>query len=133
MPYYERIFLRSILAARVGFKKNNDAMRKDVATNRERNQLLQMASGDVQEGLVNHYIENLRDLDEKRAILDFQIQDMLHEMDTAATYENINPDDKLEDLPQEKSQIKQLVDKLVERQKELEAQLEQLKKIYEQE
>ena len=108
-------------------------MRKDVATNRERNQLLQMASGDVQEGLVNHYIENLRDLDEKRAILDFQIQDMLHEMDTAATYENINPDDKLEDLPQEKSQIKQLVDKLVERQKELEAQQEQLKKIYEQE
>ena len=29
LPYYERIFLRSILAARVGFKKNNDAMRKE--------------------------------------------------------------------------------------------------------
>lgn len=37
IPYYERIFLRSILAARVGFKKHNEAMKKDINTNKEKN------------------------------------------------------------------------------------------------
>lgn len=32
-----------------------------------------MASGDVQEPLLHHYIDNLKDLDEKRQLLDFEI------------------------------------------------------------
>lgn len=47
LPYYERIFLRSIMAARVGYQQKNTQMKKDVQTNKERNQVLQMASGEV--------------------------------------------------------------------------------------
>ena len=37
LPYYERIFLRSIMAARVGYQQKNTQMKKDVQTNKERN------------------------------------------------------------------------------------------------
>jgi hypothetical protein len=47
LPYYERIFLRSTIAARVGFEFRNFATKKEVKSNKERNQVLQMASGEV--------------------------------------------------------------------------------------
>lgn len=37
-------------------------------------------------------------------------------MDTQASFENVNPDDKLEDLAPEQGKIQQLVNKMVERQ-----------------
>ena len=49
LPYYERIFLRSILAARVGYQQKNTAMKKNVENNKERNQVMQMAGGEVQD------------------------------------------------------------------------------------
>ena len=49
LPYYERIFLRAVIAARVSYQFRNLTGKKEVKSNRERNQLLQMASGEVQE------------------------------------------------------------------------------------
>jgi hypothetical protein len=46
LPYYERIFLRAINAARVAFKPKDLAGKKDIRGNREKNQILHMASGD---------------------------------------------------------------------------------------
>ena len=66
LPYYDRIFLRAILAARVDFQFKNNSMRRGVRDNKERNQVLQMASGDVQDEATLKYIANLKDLDEKR-------------------------------------------------------------------
>lgn len=37
LPYYERIFLRSIMAARVGYQQKNHQMKKDIQNNREKN------------------------------------------------------------------------------------------------
>lgn len=51
-----------------------------------------MASGDVQDKAMHEYVDNLRDLDEKRRGLDFEIQDLLAEIDTEATYSNVEPE-----------------------------------------
>lgn len=68
------------------------------------------------------YTENLRDLDEKRKGMDIEIQDLLLEIDTEATFENLDPETGgLADLP-EGSKIGQLVSKLISRQKEVEEQ-----------
>ena len=40
-------------------------MRRGVRDNKERNQVLAMASGDVQDEATRAYIANLKDLDEK--------------------------------------------------------------------
>ena len=80
-----------------------------------------MASGEVQERPMQHYTENIKDLDEKRQGLDFEIQDLLAEMDTQASFEGLDPDQKHEELTKD-SKISILVDKLIERQKEIEAQ-----------
>ena len=48
-------------------------MKKDVTGHKEKNQILQMASGDVQEEPMHRYIHNLKDLDEKREVFDVEI------------------------------------------------------------
>ena len=120
VSYYERIFLRAVIAARVSFGFKNLTARKEVKSNKERNQLLQIASGECQEPAMQVYVDRLRDLDEKREGLDFEIQDMLLELDTQATFADITQDAKLTDLPKD-SKVGTLVGKLVERQKEIEA------------
>ena len=47
LPYYERVFLRAVLNARVDFRRKNVAMKKDIRNNAEKNQIIQMASGEV--------------------------------------------------------------------------------------
>ena len=46
LPYYERIFLRAVVAARVGFQFRHLTNKKDVRSNRERNQIMGMASNE---------------------------------------------------------------------------------------
>ena len=41
-----------------------------------------MASGEVQERPMKHYTDHIKELDEKRQGLDFEIQDLLAEIDT---------------------------------------------------
>ena len=73
LPYYERVFLRAVLNARVAFRKKNVATKKDIRNNAEKNQIIQMASGEVQDQGMLKYVDNLRDLDEKRGDLDYEI------------------------------------------------------------
>ena len=73
LPYYERIFLRLMIAARVNFTYRHLTNKKKVRSNREKNVLLGFASGDGQEEELKRYINRLQDLDEKRAGLDFEI------------------------------------------------------------
>jgi hypothetical protein len=99
LPYYERIFLRSTIAARVGFEFRNFATKKEVKSNKERNQVLQMASGEVYDDKMRVYTQNLRELDLKREGLDFEIADMIMEMDTVASFQDLPENAKLEDIP----------------------------------
>ena len=40
LPYYERVFMRSLIAARVTFAAQNDSQRQEVRLNRERYQVM---------------------------------------------------------------------------------------------
>lgn len=115
LPYYERIFLRAVIAARVSFQYRNLVGRKEVKSNKERNQLLQMASGEVQERTMQQYLDVFRDLDAKRQGLDFEIQDLLDELDTTATYEDISPETTTADHFPTDSKVGILIAKMLER------------------
>ena len=71
LAYYERIFLKSVIAARTGYQFRNLTLKKDIKSNKERNQLLQMASGEVQQKDMHEYLDVLRQLDARREGLDF--------------------------------------------------------------
>jgi len=47
---------------------------------------------------MKHYVRTLEDLDEKRIGLDFEIQDLLNEVDTEATFEGIPPNPTLDEI-----------------------------------
>ena len=57
-----------------------------------------MASGEVQERPMKHYTDHIKELDEKRQGLDFEIQDLLAEIDTQASFEGMDPTQKPEEL-----------------------------------
>ena len=83
------------------------------------------------------YTENIRDLDNKRQGLDFEIQDLLAEMDTEASQTDLiqpkkekSGDEQDSDEQPPPTKMQQLVNKLVERQKEIEAAQEALKRVY---
>lgn len=74
-----------------------------------------MASGEVQDDAMRKISASLKDLDIKRNGLDFEIQDLLAELDTEATFQNLDPESgTIGDLP-ETSNIGILVKKLIER------------------
>ena len=73
LPYYERIFLRACIAARVGFQFRTSTQKKGINSNKEKNQILQISSGEVQEKAMRIYTHTLKDLDEKRQGLDIEI------------------------------------------------------------
>ena len=129
LPYYERIFLRAVIAARVGFQFRNLSVKKDVRGNRERNQVLSQAIPDVQETEMQAYLDKFRDLDERREGLDFEIQDMLTELDTTDTWKSIAENAMVEDLPQE-SKVGKLIQKIIARQREIEDQGKHFNSLY---
>ena len=115
LPYYERIFLRAVINARVAYQRKNTANKGDIVGNKEKNTVLTMAQGEVQENPMHAFIDRFRNLDEQAAELDLEIADMLAEVDTEATYEGLKPDEaELKDLPAD-SKVMQLVEKMVER------------------
>ena len=77
LPYYERIFLRSVIAARVGFQYRYAGNRKEIRNNKEKNLLMAYGRKEVQDEQMLRYIEQFQDLDEKREGLDFEINDLL--------------------------------------------------------
>ena len=129
LPYYERVFLRSVIAARVGFKFKSMAHKKDVRGIQERNQLLSMAAGEAQEQDLLEYVDLFNELEEQREGLDFEIQDLLKELDTQKTFEGVEKGTKLEDLPED-SKVAALVNKIQERQQEIQAQQQHVEQIY---
>ena len=88
-----------MIAARVQFQHKNLAAKKDIRYNKERNQVLQIASGEVHSTPTAIYLDRLKSLDELRAGLDVEITDMLAEMDTQASFKDIEQDTKIEELP----------------------------------
>ena len=89
LPYYERIFVRSIIAARVQFAFKNDSTRPEIKYNKERNQVMEMATGNHFEPEIRHYLETFHRLDQERKGLDFEIEDLLKEMDLEKYYANL--------------------------------------------
>ena len=80
-----------------------------------------MAGGEVQDGQMKVYQSQMQELDEKRNGLDIEIQELLSEMDTQASFTEVKKIVPKEDgegeesEPEEKSKMQILVDKLVER------------------
>ena len=52
---------------------------------------MSIAGGVGQEVKMQQYVSVLKDLDDRRQGLDFEIQDILEDLDTQATYENLDP------------------------------------------
>ena len=73
-----------------------------------------MATGEAQEQDLLEYVDLFNELEEQRDGLDFQIQDLLRELDTQKTFEEIEKGTKLEELPED-SKVTALVSKIVER------------------
>jgi hypothetical protein len=78
-----------------------------------------MASGEVYDPLMKAYVTNLKELDCKREGLDYEISDMLQEMDTIASFADIPENSKIEDIPLN-TKIGTLVNKVIERNAEIE-------------
>ena len=81
---------------------------------------MQMAAGEVQSDPMKEFTNQIAELDEKREGLEFEISDLLAEMDTQASYDGVNPDTQANELPPD-SKVSQLVGKMVERQRDLDA------------
>ena len=45
LPYYDRIFLRTILSARVSYKNKNTAAHKKIKNNKEYNHVMHLTNG----------------------------------------------------------------------------------------
>ena len=45
LPYYDRIFLRTLMAANVEYTFKNDAMRQGIKNNKEYTQIMHLAGG----------------------------------------------------------------------------------------
>jgi hypothetical protein len=88
-----------------------------------------MASGEVYDPLMNAYVTNLKELDCKREGLDFEISDMLQEMDTVASFADIPENSKIEDIPIN-TKIGTLVNKVIERNAEIERTKLAVQEIY---
>ena len=91
LPYYERIFLRAVINARVAFQAKNNSSKRDIVGNREKNTLLMFAGGEVQERAMHAFVDRFRILDEKCVNMDFEISELLAEIDTEASFRDFDP------------------------------------------
>ena len=120
LPYYERIFLRAIISARVNHRFRPRGNKRAICNNMEKNLLLEMAPGNLQDKSMMEYVKVFKELDERRQGLDFEIQDLLKEVDTQASYADHDPETtNLESFAPD-SKIALLISKIIERKKEIE-------------
>ena len=89
-----------MVAARVGYQFRHLTNKKDIGGNREKNQILGMVGDDAEDPEMQVYVDLFRKLDEKRQGLDFEINDILVELDTVASFEELEHK-KIEDIPEE--------------------------------
>ena len=96
LPYYDRIFMRTLCSAKVDYKFRNHA--KDNTTirnNKEFNQIMHMGGGQGKNYNTNlqSYIKTYNNLDRERSTLDFDLNEMLYELDTEAAYKDLKYED----------------------------------------
>ena len=65
---------------------------------------------------MQRYVDLVRNLDEQRKGLDFEIHDILEEIDTEQTFEKIDPRDAKVEQFEEGSKVRVLIDKMIQRQ-----------------
>ena len=65
-----------------------------------------MVGGEVQEFAMVEYTNKMKELDDKRLGMDFEIQDLLAEMDTQASFKDVNPNpDKNPDVKDGEAEV----------------------------
>ena len=75
-----------------------------------------MAIGEVQEQQMKKYVDIFQDLDDRREGLDFEIQELLEEIDTQPAYDDdTNPQADAETPFASDSKVGTLIDKMIER------------------
>ena len=75
---------------------------------------------------MQHYVSIFRDLDERREGLDFEINDLLADLDAQAPNEGQDPNTINTNLIASESKVGMLINKVLQRQKEIENQKNKL-------
>jgi hypothetical protein len=126
MSYYERIFLRALISARVDFGQKNEQQRSLVERNKERLQVAQIATKEYLGSDLKEYLQRFEVLETQRQGLDFEIDDLIKEADFEKWYNEVPTEGvQLNDLPKE-SKIAKLIEKIMERQREISQQQKEI-------
>ena len=111
LSYYDRIFLRSLIAARVGFRFKSDAEKDKIKNNKEFTNIMHLASHNNYSDQIKDYINVFNDLDQEREGMDFEIQELLDDLDTKKEFNKLDRGMDPKKLP-EGSKLKVLIDKM---------------------
>ena len=100
LPYYDRIFLRTLASAKVSWKFKNDAsVANKIKNNKEFTQIMHLGSGKNYNPKLEQYIRNYNDLDVEREGLEFNIEEMLHDLDTDTEFRDLKENWSQKDIP----------------------------------
>jgi len=114
LPYYDRIFLRSVIAARVGYRASASTLDAKISNNKEYTQVMHLASGANYNPQLQDYIRLFNQLDGHREGLDFEIQEMLDDIDAEEAFQDIEHGLDPEKIAKS-TRLGQLFDKMKER------------------
>ena len=73
LPYYDRVFLRSLIAARVGYRYKEEPKKLEIENNKEYDTVMHLAGGGNYNPQIQDYIHHYNLLDKAREGLDFEI------------------------------------------------------------
>jgi len=114
LPYYDRIFMRSLMAARVGYNFKNDGQNPKIKNNKEFTQIMTLAKGNAYGQNIKDYVKHFNDLEVEREGLDFEIQDIIKEIDAEEEYKDLPTNFDLKDV-KETSKLGRLIVKMKDR------------------
>ena len=77
IAYYDRMFLRSLMAAKVDYRFKSDQNRPELKNNKEFTQVLQMGGSKTYNKKIRDYISMYNDWDVERGELDVDIEEIL--------------------------------------------------------
>ena len=125
LPYYDRIFLRTLIAAKVAYRfKVDDGEGRRIKNNKEFNTVLQLANQNNYSTQMKDYISTFNSLDDEREGLDFEIEDIMKEMDAEGEYEELvkSGDLTIDSVPKD-SKLGQLLHKMKTRETTMQKQM----------
>jgi hypothetical protein len=115
LPYYDRIFLRALMAARVEWKFKNEGMARGIKSNKEYMQLATLAGGQPYCGEVQAYIDHYNNFEQEKAELEFDIEAVLAEMNAEEYFARFQEHGfALADIPED-TKLGQLLGKMRDR------------------